>query len=109
LYVIYIEVLKTAEMLPDGSFIRIVDDGDSAVYQGWGEFISRFPLLKWSRAIKKKKVKSVAKKEDTVNKIPPITKDNIVELVMGRVRNKESSEVTEAGLRTALLDVIENM
>lgn len=103
------KVLKTAETLPDGSFIRIVDDGDSAVYQGWGEFISRFPLLKWSRAIKKKKVKSVAKKEDTVNKIPPITKDNIVELVMGKARNKESNGVTEAELRAALLDVIENM
>lgn len=78
---------KKCAKLPDNSCVRIEAESKNPVFANMSEVMKLYPLITWTKLAKDKEEKKAIIVEEKIDYIPiTITKDNIFEMLMGRVK-----------------------
>lgn len=87
-------IRKACSKMLDGACVRISAEANHPIFTNMNELILMYPTLVWSKDPKKPEDEIKENEEPLEHEAIIINKDNIVELVISRIKKEETTYIT---------------
>lgn len=102
----FASIKKKLEKFPDGSCIRITANNSHPILGNMDQLIVMYPTLVWTKLAKNVEKQEVQEDENIEHQAITITKENVVSLVMARIKLNISELATVTRTEHLLLETI---